>query len=242
MSCSSLSVLTHLAMFIGSHFLNGTVYKDDVGRVTALRLANTDPRTHHTSYTVLSTPIHSNCFEKSHPLLLNDISTKWIPTTPLIEWDKDELADELTECKNSFRTLKHRHITQGRNLYSIKKTLWNRINAMKSLRTTPKPEKKIAIRPVSRTSVVHVSKPYVAPPKTVVYKEPEKIADPLRHNLVSRVNRVNSVQKKYRRSHRHRSHRHRSHRHRSHRHRRRLLRPIKKQIRKLHKKIKKVKG
>lgn len=235
MSCSSLSVLTHLAMFIGSHFLNGTVYKDDVGRVTALRLANTDPRTHHTSYTVLSTPIHSNCFEKSHPLLLDDISTKWIPTTPLIEWDKDELADELTECKNSFRTLKHRHIKQERNLYSIKKTLWNRINAMKALRTTPKPEKKIAIRPVSRTSpVVHVSKPYVVPPKTVVYKEPEKSADPLRHNLVSRVNRVNSVQKKYRhRSHRHRSYRHRSHR--SHRHRRRLLR-------KLHKKIKKVKG
>jgi len=193
MSCSSLSVLTHLAMFIGSHFLNGTVYKDDVGRVTALRLANTDPHTHHTSYTVLSTPIHSNCFEKSHPLLLDDISTKWIPKEPLDTWDRDELADELVECKNSFRTLKHRHITQARNLYSIKTTLWNRINAMKAIRTTPKPEKKIPLRPVSRSPVVHVDKPYVAPPKTVMYKEPEKSADPLRHNLVVPITRVSPI-------------------------------------------------
>lgn len=192
MSCSSLSVLTHLAMFIGSHFLNGTVYKDDVGRITALRLANTDPHTHHTSYTVLSTPIHSNCFEKSHPLLINDISTKWIPKEPLDTWDRDELADELVDCKNSFRTLKHRHITQARNLYSIKTTLWNRINAIKAIRTTPKPEKKIPLRPVSR-SVVHVDKPYVAHPKTVIYKEPEKTADPLRHNLVVPITRVSPI-------------------------------------------------
>lgn len=213
MSCSSLSVLTHLAMFIntltGSHFLNGTVYKDDIGRVTALRLANTDPRTHHTSYTVLSHPTYSNCFEKSNPMLLDDISTKWIPSEPLNTWDRDELADELVDCKNSFRVLKHRHITQARNLYSIKKTLWNRINAMKAIRTTPPPEKKIPLRPV-----VHIDKPYVAPPKTVVYKEPEKSADPLRHNLVVPITRVSPI---------------------VHRKKHSILR-------KLHKKIKKVKG
>jgi len=195
MSCSSLSVLTHLAMFIGSHFLNGTVYKDDVGRVTALRLANTDPHTHYTSYTVLSHPVYSNCFEKSNPLLLNDISTKWIPKEPLDTWDRSELADELVECKNSFRTLKHRHITQGKNLYSIKKLLFNRITASKALSATPKPEKKISLRPITIQS--HV--PSVPHSKSVTYhKERKKETDPLRHNLIVPVTRMSPVfQKKY---------------------------------------------
>lgn len=192
MSCSSLSILTKLAMFIntltGTHFLNGTVYKDDVGRITALRLANTDPHTHHTFYTVLSHPQYSNCFEKSNPMLLDDISTKWVPSEPLNTWDREELAEELVDCKNSFRVLKHRHINQARNLYSIKKTLWNRINAMKAIKATPKPEKKIPLRPV-----VRVDKPYVAPPKTEIYKEPEKQVDKLRHNLVVPITRMSPV-------------------------------------------------
>jgi hypothetical protein len=177
----------------GTHFLNGTVFKDDVGRITALRLANTDPYTHHTSYTVLSHPQYSNCFEKSNPMLLDDISTQWVPSEPLSTWDREELAEELVDCKNSFRVLKHRHINQARNLYSIKKTLWNRINAIKAIKTTPKPEKKIALRPSPSKVNVHVDKPYVAPPKTIIYKEPERKKDALRHNLVVPITRMSPV-------------------------------------------------
>lgn len=167
MSCSSLSILSKMALFISGHFLNGTVYKDDVGRVTAIRLANTHPKTHETSYTVLSHPIYSGCFEKSQPLLFDNAGTKWIPNEPLDTWDHEELVEELVSCKNSFRVLRNRHISLGRHFYAMKKKIERRI-APKiviptvkkiSLRPTINNIRKISmvkeiITPISRSSIV----------------------------------------------------------------------------------------
>lgn len=251
MSCSSLSVLSKIAMIISGFTTNGTIYKNNVGAIGAIQLATTNPNTGATMYSVLSHPLYSNCFERSTPLMFEDLRTKWVPSVPLQKWPKEDLADELVECKNSFRVLKRKHIVQSRKLYSTKKMLSTRINAQKALRTTPPPEKKIPVRPTQKLTVA-VAKAYVAPPKTVIYKEPEKRLDPLRHNLVVPITRSSPITFRSRsprrhrrhRSRRHRSRRHRRHRrHRHHRHRHRhyrhsILRPIKRTVRRIHRKIK----
>ena len=170
MSCSSLSILSKLALFISGHFLNGTVYKDDVGRVTAIRLANTNPTTHQTSYTVLSHPIYSGCFEKSQPLLFDNAGTKWVPNEPLDTWDHDELAEELVKCKNSFRVLRSRHISLGRSLYQIKKRIERRI-AM---------SKKIVIPTVKKIPL----RPTHAIRKIIVVKEAPKVIAPVSRSSI----------------------------------------------------------
>jgi len=244
MSCSSLSILSKIAMVISGFTTNGTIFKNNVGAIGAIQLATTNPNTGATMYSVLSHPLYSNCFERSTPLMFEDLRTKWVPSVPLQQWPKEDLADELVECKNSFRVLKRKHVVQSRKLYTTKKMLLDRINAKKVLRTTPAPEKKIPVRPTQKLTVA-VAKAYVAPPKTVIYKEPEKRLDPLRHNLVVPITRSSPITfsrpRRYRSRHRHRRSRHRRRHRRRHRHRHyrhSILRPIKKSLRKVHRKIK----
>jgi hypothetical protein len=105
MFCSGLSVISNITFMIGAVVFNGSIYQDDKHHLSAIKVDSA-----HDSYTILSNPYYSKCFEYTNPLLIKDIKMPWIPNEPLEEWSRDELEDELVECKTKLRLLRHHYL------------------------------------------------------------------------------------------------------------------------------------
>ena len=159
MYCSGLSILQNVSFAIGALLFNGAIYQDKQNHLSAIRVEN--PLT-HASYIFANEP-YKKCFEHTNPIVIASRNTPWIPDEPLTLWDKGELIEELTDCKNSYRVLKYDYLA----------------HKMKAIpKATPKAVQKItpkkavrAITIVSETSTLN------RPAKFIAGKEIHKTAD-----------------------------------------------------------------